>query len=149
VDLDLYARLARADAWAFIGPINWYGPTSNFKLLFDRLVCMNGGNPRPDLIDKKSTVLAQALERSSEWRELSKNHLEGRSAGFFCYGESRRADMDAGGGSIRKTSLTTMGGTPTKAWFGNVVTVALMCRTCSGAMLTSELENYMQTSGQP
>jgi hypothetical protein len=90
VDLDLYARLARADAWAFIGPINWYGPTSNFKLLFDRLVCMNGGKPRPDLIDKKSTVLAQALERSSEWRELSKNHLEGRSAGFFCYGESRR-----------------------------------------------------------
>jgi multimeric flavodoxin WrbA len=48
-NLDLYARLARADAWAFIGPINWYGPTSNFKLLFDRL-CMNGGNPRPDLI---------------------------------------------------------------------------------------------------
>src|SRR3984957_19049142 len=42
-ELDLYARLARADAWAFIGPINWYGPTSNFKLLFDRLVCMNGG----------------------------------------------------------------------------------------------------------
>ena len=33
-DLDLYARLARADAWTFIGPINWYGPTSNFKLLF-------------------------------------------------------------------------------------------------------------------
>ena len=32
-DLDLYGRLARADAWAFIGPINWYGPTSNFKLL--------------------------------------------------------------------------------------------------------------------
>jgi hypothetical protein len=52
-DLDLYARLAHADAWAFIGPINWYGPTSNFKLLFDRLACMNGGNPRPDLIDKK------------------------------------------------------------------------------------------------
>jgi Family of unknown function (DUF6496)/NADPH-dependent FMN reductase len=95
-DLDLYSRLARADAWAFIGPINWYGPTSNFKLLFDRLVCMNGGNPRPDLIDKKSTVLAQALERSSLWRELSKNHLEGRSAGF-CYGDRGGADLDAGG----------------------------------------------------
>jgi multimeric flavodoxin WrbA len=35
--------MARADAWAFIWPTNWYGPTSNFKLLFDRLVCMNGG----------------------------------------------------------------------------------------------------------
>ena len=43
-DLDLYARLDLADAWAIIGPVNWYGPTSNLKLLFDRLVCMNGGN---------------------------------------------------------------------------------------------------------
>jgi hypothetical protein len=83
--------------WAFIGPINWYGSTSNFKLLFDRLVCMSGGNPRPDLIGKKSTVLAQALERSSQWRELSKNHLEGRSAAFFCYGDRGAADLDAAG----------------------------------------------------
>jgi hypothetical protein len=83
--------------WAFIGPINWYGSISNFKLLFDRLVCMNGGNPRPDVIGKKSTVLAQALERSSQWRELSKNHLEGRSAAFFCYGDRGAADLDAAG----------------------------------------------------
>jgi multimeric flavodoxin WrbA len=96
-NLHLYERLARADAWAFIGPINWYGPSSNFKLLFDRLVCMNGGNPRPDLIEKKSTLLAQALERSSQWAELTKNHLEGRTAGFFCYGDRGAADMDATG----------------------------------------------------
>jgi hypothetical protein len=95
--MDLYARLARADAWAFIGPINWYGPTSNFKLLFDRLVCMNGGNPRPDLIEKKETVLAQALERSPQWRELSKNHLEGRTAAFFCFGDRGTADLDQDG----------------------------------------------------
>jgi hypothetical protein len=25
-DLDLYARLDLADAWAIIGPVNWYGP---------------------------------------------------------------------------------------------------------------------------
>ena len=55
-DLDLYGRLARADAWAIIGPVNWYGPSTNLKLMFDRLVCMNGGNPRPDLIDKKDTL---------------------------------------------------------------------------------------------
>jgi hypothetical protein len=96
-DLDLYGRLARADAWAFIGPINWYGPSSNLKLLFDRLVCMNGGNPRPDLIDKKSTLLAQSLERSSRWQELSRNHLEGRSAAFFCYGDRGGADLDPTG----------------------------------------------------
>jgi hypothetical protein len=85
-DLDLYGRLARADAWAFIGPVWWYGPSTNLKALFDRLVCMSGGNPRPDLIDKKSTQKAQALERSPLWRSLSRNHLEGRSAAFFCYG---------------------------------------------------------------
>ena len=85
-DLDLYGRLARADAWAFIGPVWWYGPTTNLKAMFDRLVCMTGGNPRPDLIDKKNTQLAQALERSPQWVELTRNHLEGRTAAFFCYG---------------------------------------------------------------
>ena len=36
-DMDLYARLDLADAWAVIGPVNWYGPTSNLKAMFDRL----------------------------------------------------------------------------------------------------------------
>ena len=94
-DLDLYGRLARADAWAFIGPGWWYGPTTNFKTLFDRLVCMSGGNPRPDLIDKKDTQKAQALEKSPLWRELTKNHLEGRSAAFFCYGNEGANELDA------------------------------------------------------
>lgn len=96
-DLDLYGRLARADAWAFVGPVNWYGPSSNLKAMFDRLVCMNGGNPRPDLIDKKDTLKAQALERSPLWRELSKNHLSGRTAAFFCYGDDGADEEDGKG----------------------------------------------------
>jgi hypothetical protein len=99
-DLDLYGRLARADAWAFIGPVWWYGPTTNFKAMFDRLVCMSGGNPRPDLIDKKNTQMAQALERSPEWRELSRNHLEGRSAAFFCYGNLGADELGSDGRPI-------------------------------------------------
>ena len=86
-DLNMYARLDLADAWAIIGPVNWYGPTSNLKLMFDRLVCMNGGNPREDLIKHKEAELAKVLEHSPEWEELSLNHLEGRTAGFFCYGD--------------------------------------------------------------
>jgi multimeric flavodoxin WrbA len=86
-NLDLYARLDLADAWAFIGPVNWYGPTSNLKALFDRLVCMNGGNPDERRIGHKDPARALALERSPEWAELSQNHLEGRSAAFFCYGD--------------------------------------------------------------
>lgn len=87
-DLDLYARLDLADAWAFVAPVNWYGPTSNLKLLFDRLVCMNGGNPREDLIDHKDPERAMQLERSPEWEGLCRNHLEGRTAAFFCYGDA-------------------------------------------------------------
>jgi hypothetical protein len=86
-DLDLYARLDLADAWAIIGPVNWYGPSTNLKLMFDRLVCMNGGNPREDLIGHKDPEKARALEHSPEWEKLSVNHLGGRTAAFFCYGD--------------------------------------------------------------
>lgn len=96
-DLDMYSRLDQADAWAIIGPINWYGPTSNLKLMFDRLVCTNGGNPREDLIDHKNPEKAMALEQSPEWEELSVNHLEGRSAGFFCYGDDGGDEIDESG----------------------------------------------------
>ncbi len=96
-NLDLYARLELADAWAIIGPVNWYAPTSNLKLLFDRLVCMSGGNPREDLIDHKNPEKAMALERSPQWRALSLNHLEGRCAAFYCYGDGGGDELDATG----------------------------------------------------
>jgi hypothetical protein len=96
-DLDLYSRLDLADAWAIIGPVNWYAPSSNLKLMFDRLVCMNGGNPREDLIDHKNPEKAQALEHSAEWHRLSLNHLEGRTAAFFCYGDGGGDELDESG----------------------------------------------------
>lgn len=96
-DLDLYARLDLADAWAVIGPVNWYAPSTNLKTLFDRLVCMNGGNPRDDLIDNKNPDKAIALEKTAQWRGLSRNHLEGRSAGFFCHGDEGGDEIDATG----------------------------------------------------
>jgi multimeric flavodoxin WrbA len=96
-NLDLYSRLDLADAWAIIGPVNWYGPTSNLKAMFDRLVCMNGGNPREDLIDHKDPALAIRLEHAAEWQELSRNHLEGRTAAFFCYGDGGGDELDAAG----------------------------------------------------
>lgn len=93
-DMDMYARLDMADAWAIIGPINWYSPTSNLKLMFDRLVCMNGGNPDENLIDHKDPEKAMALEHTALWEEISVNHLEGRTAGFFCYGDAGGDEMD-------------------------------------------------------
>lgn len=96
-DMDLYARLDLADAWAIIAPVNWYAPASNLKLLFDRLVCANGGNPREELIEHKDAELARQLEHSAEWEKLSQNHLEGRTAAFFCYGDGGGDELDATG----------------------------------------------------
>ena len=96
-NLDLYARLDLADAWAIVGPVNWYGMSSNLKAMFDRLVCMNGGNPREDLIDHKDPSLAIELERSDQWKQLSRNHLEGRTAAFFCYGDGGGDELTRSG----------------------------------------------------
>jgi multimeric flavodoxin WrbA len=96
-NLDLYSRLDLADAWAIIGPVNWYAPTTNIKAMFDRLVCMNGGNPREDLIEHKNPELAMKLEHAPEWKELAQNHLEGRTAGFFCYGDDADDERDETG----------------------------------------------------
>ena len=107
-DLDLYARLDLADAWAVVGPINWYAPSSNLKLMFDRLVCASGGNPDESLIGHKDPEQAMALEKTARWKELSVNHLEGRTAGFFCYGDEGADEMGADG---RPAKLRH------KAWF--------------------------------
>ncbi len=96
-DLDMYARFDLADAWAIIGPVNWYGPTSNLKLMFDRLVCMNGGNPDEASIEHKDPELAMKLEHTPEWEAMSVNHLEGRTAAFFCYGDGGGDELDAEG----------------------------------------------------
>ena len=93
-EMDLYARLDMADAWAIIGPINWYAPSSNLKLMFDRMVCMNGGNPDESTIDHKDPEKAMALEHTDQWKELSVNHMEGRTAAFFCHGDEGGDEMD-------------------------------------------------------
>lgn len=96
-NLDLYARLDAADAWAVIGPINWYAPSSNLKLLFDRLVCANGGNPDEATIGHKNPEKAMAFEHTEDWKALSLNHLEGRTAAFFCYGDEGGDELDGAG----------------------------------------------------
>ncbi|MGA9648988.1 NAD(P)H-dependent oxidoreductase [Pedobacter sp.] len=93
-NLDLYARLDMADAWAIIGPINWYSCSANLKLMFDRLVCMNGGNPDEGTISHKNPEEAMELEHTPEWGKMSVNHMEGRTAGFFCNGDEGGDEMD-------------------------------------------------------
>lgn len=96
-DEDVYGRFYAADAILVCSPINWYNSTSNIKLLFDRLVCMNGGNPNEKLINHKDGALAAKLENSPAWKKLSLNHLEGRTAGFFIYGDGGGTEVDDNG----------------------------------------------------
>ncbi|GAA4506879.1 hypothetical protein GCM10023172_36680 [Hymenobacter ginsengisoli] len=58
---------------------------------------MNGGNPQEALIDHKNPEKAMALEHTPEWEQLSQNHLEGRTAAFFCYGDEGGDELDAYG----------------------------------------------------
>ena len=58
---------------------------------------MNGGTPNEALIDHKNPEQAMALEHSPEWEELSVNHLEGRTAAFFNYGDEGADEIDATG----------------------------------------------------
>jgi len=42
-------------------------------------------------------VKAQALEKSPLWHELTANHLEGRTAAFFSYGNEGANELDEAG----------------------------------------------------
>ena len=99
-DEDLFARINAVDAIIIIAPINWHGPTSSLKNLFDRLVCANGGNPDPKTINKKDANLAAQLENSPQWKQLSRNHLEGKTAAFFIYGDEGADEADADGAPL-------------------------------------------------
>jgi hypothetical protein len=144
-NLDLYSRLDLADAWAIIGPVNWYGVSSNLKTMFDRLVCMSGGNPREDLIGHKDPSLAIELEHSAEWAELSRNHLEGRSAGFFCYGDGGGDELDAEGRpkSLKHPEYFDPGAEPFEAMRDTYAPLVWQCRY-SGIEVPDALWRYVE-----
>jgi hypothetical protein len=60
-------------------------------------VCMNGGNPDEATIAHKDPERAMKFEHSEKWREMSINHLEGRTAAFFCYGDEGGDEIDTEG----------------------------------------------------
>ena len=44
---DIYPMWAAAHGIMILSPVNWYQSSSVLKLMIDRLVCADGGNPDP------------------------------------------------------------------------------------------------------
>ena len=72
---ELYPRFVQAHGLMFVTPVNWYQAPSPLKLLIDRLVCADGGNPDPTSTGGKDPEKAKALELAG-WNYP--RHLAGR-----------------------------------------------------------------------
>ena len=59
---DIYPIWVRAHGVFVITPVNWYMASSPMKLMMDRMVCMDGGNPDPSSTHGKHADEAKALE---------------------------------------------------------------------------------------
>ncbi len=70
-------------------PVYWYQAPSVLKLMVDRLVCADGGNPDPSSTHGKEVQEAKALERTG-W-DYPK-HLAGRAYGLVVHGEVAGAE---------------------------------------------------------
>jgi multimeric flavodoxin WrbA len=59
---DIYPRWVAAHGIMIVTPVNWYQSPSVLKLMMDRLVCADGGNPDPTRTHGKNPEEAKALE---------------------------------------------------------------------------------------
>ena len=81
---DIYPMWVRAHGIMLITPVNWYSPTSPLKLMMDRLVCADGGNPDPTSTHGKDAKKAKQLELAG-WPYP--RHLEGRVFSVVVHGD--------------------------------------------------------------
>jgi len=81
---DIYARWVAAHGVILFTPTHWYQATSPLKLMIDRLVCADGGNPDPTSTHGKKAEQAKAIELKG-W-DYPK-HLEGRTYGVVVHGD--------------------------------------------------------------
>ena len=81
---DIYPLWVRAHGIMIITPVNWYSPTSPLKLMMDRLVCADGGNPDPSSTQGKDARKAKQLELDG-WPYP--RHLKGRVFSVVVHGD--------------------------------------------------------------
>jgi multimeric flavodoxin WrbA len=59
---EIYPRWVAAHGVFILCPVHWYQAPASLKLMMDRLVCADGGNPDPTTTHGKDPVLAKELE---------------------------------------------------------------------------------------
>jgi multimeric flavodoxin WrbA len=82
---ELYPRWVAAHGIMIVTPVYWYQAPSVLKLMIDRLVCADGGNPDPTTTHGKSAAEAKRLEVQG-WDYP--RHLAGRSYAVVVHGDS-------------------------------------------------------------
>lgn len=86
---DIYPRWVAAHGIMIVTPVNWYHTSSVLKLMIDRLVCADGGNPDPTRTHGKNAAEAKAIELAG-WDYP--RHLAGRLFAVVVHGDSEGAE---------------------------------------------------------
>jgi multimeric flavodoxin WrbA len=82
---EIYPRWAAAHGVFVLTPVNWYHVPASFKLMMDRLVCADGGNPDPTTTKGKDPALAKQVELAG-WPYPK--HLAGRAFAVLTHGDA-------------------------------------------------------------
>ena len=82
---ELYPRWVAAHGVMIVTPVHWYQAPSVLKLMMDRLVCADGGNPDPTSTHGKEAAEAKAIELKG-WDYP--RHLKGRIFSVITHGDS-------------------------------------------------------------
>jgi multimeric flavodoxin WrbA len=93
---EIYPRWVAAHGVMILCPVHWYQAPSSLKLMIDRLVCADGGNPDPTLTGGKDPQRAKEVELQG-WSYP--RHLGGRLFSVVVHG-------DAAGVETLRRSLT-------------------------------------------
>jgi multimeric flavodoxin WrbA len=80
----IYERFAACHAVIIVTPVYWYQSPGPLKLMIDRLVCADGGNPDPSSTSGKDPEKAKRLELEG-WPYPK--HLAGRAYGVVVHGD--------------------------------------------------------------
>jgi multimeric flavodoxin WrbA len=81
---EIYERWTAAHGILILTPVYWYSMPSTLKLMIDRLVCADGGNPDPTSTHGKDAEQAKKLELAG-WPYPK--HLAGRTYGVVVHGD--------------------------------------------------------------